>query len=154
MSYRKNMTSDELYSNQVLKNQIKTQGNVYNTNTEKNYYKNTYETQYTKSKQDFEKKRSNRRHTAKSIDFMCSHNNILGSENLVVEDVPQKNNKKLFETVYYKKSLQNLYRGEKENKYNPPHQKQEILHALKTKKHFVIFFHKNITFIYIKESGK
>lgn len=145
-SCRKNMTSDELFGNKNNNNKAI----VYENKNEKNF-KNTYETQYTKNKVDFEKKKSFRRQTAKSIDFLTSRNNITGNENKIVDDVTFKNNKKLFESVYYRKSLQNLYRGEAEkhqhlneinnynNNYNerPMTEKQEIIHPLKTKKHFV-----------------
>ena len=129
------MTSDELFSKSNTQyNKVNNDNNNYNRNN----YKNTYETQYTKN--EFEKKKTNRRHTAKSIDFLSSHNNITGNENRIVEDITYKNNKKLFETVYYKKSLTNLYKGDLEKMENPQPEKKEIIHALKTKKHFVIIF--------------
>jgi hypothetical protein len=136
------MTSDELYSKSNTNfHQGKINNNDYINNNNNNYNKNNYETQYTNNKINFEKKKSNRRHTTKSIDFLCSHNNITGNENKIVDDITAKNSKKLFENVYYKKSLSNLYRGDFDKTQNlkPQPEKKEIIHALKTKKHFVIF---------------
>jgi hypothetical protein len=152
------MTSDELYSktttnyqqgkinNKNVNNNFDYNYNSNNDNHNHNHNKKIYETQYSNNKINFEKKKSNRRHTAKSIDFLCSHNNITGNENKIVDDFININSKKLFENIYYRKSLSNLYREDlekikNENKKtkNEPNE-IEIIHALKTKKHFVIYF--------------
>lgn len=148
-SNRRNMTSDELNNkNNNMQTQKPQAKGIFNY---ENNFKTNYETQYSKNKTEFENKKSNRRHNAKSIDFLCSHNNITGNENRVVEDTTFKNNKKLFETVYYRKSLQNLYRGEADKIENHNPEKQEIIHPLKTKKHFVynIKFFKKFICLYI-----
>jgi len=131
-TYRKNMTS-EIKDKTASKSTGKLQNNC-----NQNLFRTSYETFYSKNKVENEKKNLRKKIVSDSIDFYSSHNNITGKADRIKEDRTTPNSKKLFQTVYNQKTLINMYRGDLNiNPNNEPHA-PEILHALTTKKHFVI----------------
>ncbi len=139
-THRKNVTSD--FENKTSKSSGKLQ---YNNDT---LFKSSYDLFYSKKKVEENKsKKSQKKLITNSLDFFSSHNNITGNVQKIQEDKKFPNGKKLFTTVYHKKSLVNMYRGDLniQTKYEPV--QPEILHAFSTKKHFVNFYLKNLIFI-------
>lgn len=112
-------------------------------------FKTSYELFYSKKKvEETQKKKSQKKFVTNSLDFYSSHNNITGNAEKIRDDRKTPNSKKLFTTVYNKKSLVNMYRGDLNINTKYEAVQPDILHAFTTKKHFVkINFLKFIIFI-------
>ena len=126
--------------NLVSKNNPSNFPNKTNFNKTNGLFKTSYNTYFSNNKNEEKRKKSNKKIFTESIDNLKSHNNITGHHQKCLDDQVQKNSKKLFQTVYHKKSLSNLYRGDLEIKTKYESVQPDILHVFSTKKHFVKSF--------------